>query len=93
MTSVGKRPIIMALSNPTSKAECTAETCYRASKGEAIFATGSPFDPVEYNGKTYYTGQGNNMYIFPGVGYGAAMCGAEKITDSMFVEAARRLAL
>jgi len=89
----GLRPIIFALSNPTSKAECTAEEAYRHSNGEAIFAAGSPFDPIEIDGKTYYTGQGNNMYVFPGIGYGAYVCKAERITAPMFYAAAVALSV
>jgi len=85
------RPIIFPLSNPTSNAECTAEQAFKWSNGKAIVATGSPFDPVELNGKTYYTSQGNNMYIFPGLGLGATICKASRISDNMFFAAARTL--
>jgi malate dehydrogenase (oxaloacetate-decarboxylating)(NADP+) len=87
-----ERPIIFPMSNPTSLAECTAQEAFEWSNGKCLFASGSPFDPVEMNGKTYYTSQGNNMYIFPGIGLGAVACQATKITDSMFYIASKTLA-
>ena len=92
MASNVERPIIFALSNPTSKAECTAEQAYRWSDGRAIYASGSPFDPVTINGHFFRPGQGNNAYIFPGVGLGAIIAGATRITHSMFNAAAKALA-
>ena len=92
MARINKQPMVFALSNPTSQAECTAEQAYRWSKGSALFACGSPFDPVSVNGKTFVPRQGNNSYIFPGVGLGAIASGARQITDGMFMSAAHTLA-
>jgi malate dehydrogenase (oxaloacetate-decarboxylating)(NADP+) len=92
MADINRQPVIFALSNPTSRAECTAEQAYRWSEGWAIFASGSPFALVNFQGKTLRPGQGNNAYIFPGIGLGALACGACRISDEMFLEAARVLA-
>lgn len=92
MSEFNEKPVIFALSNPTSNAECTAEQAYLWSGGRAVFASGSPFKPVSYEDKTIRTGQGNNAYIFPGVGLGVIVSETKQIPDEMFLVAAKTLA-
>ncbi len=92
LASIQERPGIFALSNPTSRAECTAAQAYQWSGGRAIFASGSPFDPVQFDGRRFEPRQANNAYIFPGLGLGVTLAGARRVTDAMFHAAARVLA-
>jgi malate dehydrogenase (oxaloacetate-decarboxylating)(NADP+) len=92
MAEINKQPIVFALSNPTSQAECSAEEAYRRTGGRALFACGSPYDPVTIDGKTFVPRQGNNSYIFPGVGLGAIASETRLVTDEMFMAAAHTLA-
>ncbi len=91
MAEINQCPLIMALSNPTSMSECTAKEAYKHTGGRAIFASGSPFAPVTIHGKTFVPGQGNNAYIFPGVGLGILVSGARHVSDEMVLAAATAL--
>ena len=92
MAAVNDRPAVFALSNPTSRAECTAEQAYRHTGGRAVFSSGSPCEPVDVEGRRFAPSQTNNAYIFPGLGLAVVACGARRITEGMFLAAARALA-
>lgn len=92
MSRINERPVILALSNPTEHAECTAEQAYTWSKGKAIYAAGVPFAPVHLEGQVFLPGQANNFYIFPAVGMAIYATQASRVSDAMFIEAAAAVA-
>jgi malate dehydrogenase (oxaloacetate-decarboxylating)(NADP+) len=92
MSRINERPVILALSNPTERAECTPEQAYTWSKGKAIYAAGVQFPPVRYNGQTLLPGQANNFYIFPAIGMANFATQPKRVTDEMFIEAGQAVA-
>eukprot|EP00921_Rhytidocystis_pertsovi_P020451 GHVQ01032600.1.p1 GENE.GHVQ01032600.1~~GHVQ01032600.1.p1 ORF type:complete len:630 (+),score=68.71 GHVQ01032600.1:161-2050(+) len=97
MGELNERPIVFSLSNPTTKSECTAEAAFRQTNGRVVFASGSPFPTVQVptsdgGTKTLQPSQGNNMYVFPGLGFGAVLCGAKEVSDGMLTAATIALA-
>ena len=92
MSRINERPVVLALSNPTEHAECTAEQAYTWSNGKAIYAAGVQFPPVHLNGQTFLPGQANNFYVFPAIGMAVFATQAARVTDEMFIESARAVA-
>ena len=92
MSRINDRPVILALSNPTEHAECTAEQAYTWSNGKAIYAAGVQFPPVHLNGQTFLPGQANNFYVFPAIGMAVFATQAARVTDEMFIEGAHAVA-
>src|SRR5262249_28519809 len=92
VSRINERPVILALSNPTEHAECTPEQAYTWSNGRAIYAAGVQFPPVRFKGQTFLPGQANNFYIFPAIGMAIFATQASRVTDKMFIEAARAVA-
>jgi len=92
MSRINERPVVLALSNPTDHAECTSEQAYTWSNGKAIYAAGVQFPPVHFKGQTFLPGQANNFYVFPAIGMAVFATQASRVTDEMFIEAAKAVA-